>query len=102
MGNTELPTSVIAEFVMLVIPFSLIFTIPWAFLTGILLVFGRLSADNELVSLRMTGMSMPRICAPVFVLAIALSGICLWVNAVSYTHLDVYKRQGKYNAAFRY
>lgn len=80
LGNTELPTSVIAEFVMLVIPFSLIFTIPWAFLTGILLVFGRLSADNELVSLRMTGMSMPRICAPVFVLAIALSGICLWVN----------------------
>ncbi|WP_395745973.1 LptF/LptG family permease [Prosthecobacter sp.] len=80
LGNTELPLSVIAEFVMLVIPFSLIFTIPWAFLTGILLVFGRLSADNELVSLRMTGMSMPRICAPVFVLAVALSGICLWVN----------------------
>jgi lipopolysaccharide export LptBFGC system permease protein LptF len=80
LGNTELPISVIAEFVMLVIPFSLIFTIPWAFLTGILLVFGRLSADNELVSLRMTGMSMTRICAPVFVLAIALSGVCLWVN----------------------
>jgi lipopolysaccharide export LptBFGC system permease protein LptF len=80
LGNTELPISVIAEFVMLVIPFSLIFTIPWAFLTGILLVFGRLSADNELVSLRMTGMSMPRICAPVFVLAVLLSGVCLWVN----------------------
>ncbi len=80
LGNTELPISVIAEFVMLVIPFSLIFTIPWAFLTGILLVFGRLSADNELVSLRMTGMSMSRICAPVFVLALLLSGVCLWVN----------------------
>lgn len=80
LGNTELPISVIAEFVMLVIPFSLIFTIPWAFLTGILLVFGRLSADNELVSLRMTGMSMPRICASVFVLAVFLSGVCLWVN----------------------
>ena len=80
LGNTELPISVIAEFVTLVIPFSLIFTIPWAFLTGILLVFGRLSADNELVSLRMTGMSMPRICAPVFVLAVLLSGVCLWVN----------------------
>lgn len=80
LGNTELPLSVVAEFITLVIPFSLIFTIPWAFLTAILLVFGRLSADNELVSLRMTGMSMKRICAPVFVLAIALSGICLWVN----------------------
>ncbi|MFN0078982.1 MAG: LptF/LptG family permease [Prosthecobacter sp.] len=80
LGNTELPLSVILEFVTLVIPFSLIFTIPWAFLTGILLVFGRLSADNELVSLRMTGMSMTRICAPVFALALLLSGICLWVN----------------------
>lgn len=80
LGNTELPISVILEFVAMVIPFSLIFTIPWAFLTAILLVFGRLSADNELVSLRMTGMSMARICAPVFVLALMLSGICLWVN----------------------
>lgn len=80
LGNTELPVSVILEFVTLVIPFSLIFTIPWAFLTAILLVFGRLSADNELVSLRMTGMSMSRICAPVFVLALVLSGMCLWVN----------------------
>ncbi len=80
LGNTELPLSVVAEFVTLVIPFSLIFTIPWAFLTAILLVFGRLSADNELVSLRMTGMSMKRICAPVFALALILSGVCLWVN----------------------
>jgi len=82
LGNTELPLSVIMEFVALVIPFSLIFTIPWAFLTGILLVFGRLSADNELVSLRMTGMSMLRICAPVFVLAVVMSGVCLWVNTI--------------------
>ncbi|HEY1084006.1 MAG TPA: LptF/LptG family permease [Prosthecobacter sp.] len=80
LGNTALPVGVMAEFVALVIPFSLIFTIPWALLTAILLVFGRLSADNELVSLRMTGMSMTRICAPVFALAIVLSGLCLWVN----------------------
>lgn len=80
LGNTELPASVMVEFVGLVIPFSLIYTIPWAFLTAILLVFGRLSADNELVSLRMTGMSTPRICLPVFAMAVVLSGVCLWVN----------------------
>ncbi|MCX6853399.1 MAG: LptF/LptG family permease [Verrucomicrobia bacterium] len=80
LGGTQLPFAVIAEFVALIIPFSLIFTIPWAFLTSILLVFGRLSADNELVSLRMTGWSMPRICASVFVLSLALSGVCYWVN----------------------
>lgn len=80
LGNTELPLSTVLEFVALVVPYSLSFTIPWAFLTGLLLVFGRLSADNELISLRMTGMSMPRICAPVFAIAVALCGLCLWVN----------------------
>ena len=80
LGNSELPLSVMVEFVSLVVPFSLIFTIPWAFLTGILLVFGRLSADNELIALRMTGMSMIRICLSVFVLAVVLSGVCYWVN----------------------
>lgn len=80
LGGTQLPGSFILEFMAMVIPFSLVFTIPWAFLTAILLVFGRLSADNELVSLRMTGWSMPRICAPVFLIATGLAGICYWVN----------------------
>ncbi|HCN29606.1 MAG TPA: hypothetical protein DIT64_12865 [Verrucomicrobiales bacterium] len=80
LGGAQLPFSFILEFVAMVIPFSLVFTIPWAFLTSILLVFGRMSADNELVSLRMTGWSMPRICAPVFALALLLAGICHWVN----------------------
>jgi lipopolysaccharide export system permease protein len=80
LGDTQLPLSLIGEFVALIVPFSLIFTIPWAFLTGILLVFGRLSADNELVSLRMTGWSMPRICSSIFVIAVALSSVCFWVN----------------------
>ncbi len=80
LGGTELPLSLVAQFILLVIPFSLIFTIPWAFLTGILLVYGRLSADNELVSMRMTGTSMGRICLPVFLLGAALSAVCYWVN----------------------
>ena len=58
LGDTQFPISVVAKFIALVIPFSLIFTIPCAFLTGILLVFGRMSADNEMVSLRMTGTPM--------------------------------------------
>lgn len=80
LGSTSLPPSAVVMFVLYIIPYSLIFTIPWAFLTGILLVFGRLSADNEMTALRMTGMSMARICLPVFVMAVALSGVCYWVN----------------------
>ncbi len=64
----------------LVLPFSLTFTIPWGFLTALLLVFGRISADNELIALKASGVSIPRICIPVFLLAIILTGICFWIN----------------------
>ncbi|MFV1994641.1 MAG: LptF/LptG family permease, partial [Verrucomicrobiales bacterium] len=67
-------------FILNVLPFSLIFTIPWGFLTAVLLVFGRLSADNELISLRMMGLSMPRICASVLILSLMLTGVSYYLN----------------------
>lgn len=81
LGDTSsLPILAVLQFISYVIPYSLIFTIPWALLTAILLVFGRMSADNEMTALRMTGMPMWRICMPVFILAIGMSGVCFWVN----------------------
>lgn len=81
LGDTaSLPLMAVAQFITYVIPYSLIFTIPWALLTAILLVFGRMSADNEMTALRMTGMSMPRICSAVFVLSVFMSGVCYLVN----------------------
>lgn len=68
------------RFIGLVLPYSLIFTVPWGFLTAVLLVFGRLSADHELISFRMAGLSLPRICLPVLVVGLFFAGICLWVN----------------------
>lgn len=63
-----------------VLPFSLAITIPWGFLTAILLIFGRLSADNELVSLRMAGLSMPRICLSVAIVGLIFTGLCGWIK----------------------
>lgn len=67
-------------FILYVMPFSLVFTIPWGFLTAVLLVFGRISADNELVSMRMAGISTPRLCFPVLVIGAVFSALCLWIN----------------------
>ncbi|MDB6074003.1 MAG: Lipopolysaccharide export system permease protein, partial [Verrucomicrobiaceae bacterium] len=78
--DTKLPGWFVLKFMGLVIPYSLVFTIPWAFLTAILLVYGRMSADNEMVSIRMTGTPMWRICAPVFAMAVMLCGLCFYVN----------------------
>ncbi len=78
--DKNLPLDSVLKFVAYILPFSLIFTIPWGFLTAVLLVFGRLSADNELISLRGAGLSMGRICRPVFIIAILLAGLSLWIN----------------------
>ena len=78
--NQNAPPSLIFSFIAYVLPFSLTFTIPWGFQTAVLLVFGRLSAENELTAMRATGVSVARACIPVWVLAGLLSGVCLWIN----------------------
>ncbi len=79
--NHNVPLETIFAFIAFVLPFSMTFTIPWGFLTAVLLVFGRLSADNEIIALRATGVSFPRIFIPVLGTAVLLSVICFWINA---------------------
>jgi lipopolysaccharide export system permease protein len=74
------PLWLVFRFVLSVMPYSLMFTIPWGFLSAVLLVFGRLSADQEITSFRCAGMSLWRLVLPVFVIAALLSGTCLWLN----------------------
>jgi LPS export ABC transporter permease LptF len=78
--NHDVPIQFILTFIAYIIPFSLTFTIPWGFLTAVLLVFGRLSAENELIALRSNGISVPRICVPVFIISILCVAICFWIN----------------------
>ena len=78
--NHDVPVEYLLTFVAYILPFSLIFTIPWGLLTAILLVFGRLSADNELIALRSNGVSITRICFPLAAIALVCTGICLWLN----------------------
>src|SRR5581483_7915016 len=78
--NHDVPMEYLITFIAYVLPFSLIFTIPWGLLTAILLVFGRLSADNELIALRANGVSVPRVCISLWGIAIICTVICLWLN----------------------
>ena len=74
------PASIVIDFVLQVIPFSLTFSVPWGFLTAVLLVYGRLAADNELTSMRMAGLSLWRLSLPAFVMALMLSALCYYIN----------------------
>ena len=76
----NIPATFILTFIGYFLPASLTFSIPWGFLTAVLLVFGRLSAGNELTALRTAGVSIPRIARPVLVLAVLCCGLCLWIN----------------------
>src|SRR6186997_1755208 len=78
--NHNVPLEFIVSFIGYILPFSLTFTIPWGFLTAVLLVFGKMSAENELIALRATGVSIPRICVPVLFFSLICVGICLWIN----------------------
>src|ERR1700716_994420 len=78
--NHDVPMEYLIAFIAYVLPFSLIFTIPWGLLTAILLVFGRLSADNELIALRSNGVSVTRGCLPLAAIALGCTAICLWLN----------------------
>ncbi|MBV9997572.1 MAG: LptF/LptG family permease [Verrucomicrobia bacterium] len=76
----QLPLSYVLSIFGYLLPFSMIYSIPWGILVAVLLVFGKLSSDNELVALRANGIGILRICAPVFVIALIFFGICLWIN----------------------
>src|SRR6202051_4134578 len=78
--NHDVPVEYLLSFIAYVLPFSLIFTIPWGLLTAILLVFGRLSADNELTALRCNGVSIGRICIPLVVIPLLCTVASLWLN----------------------
>lgn len=74
------PPSIVFDFIIRVVPFSLTFSVPWGFLTAVLLVYGRLAADNELTGMRMAGLSLARLSMPAIGLGIALSALCYYIN----------------------
>ena len=60
-----LPASVIAEFFMLALPFTVAMTLPMAVLVAVLYAFSRLASESEINALKASGVSMSRIMMPV-------------------------------------
>lgn len=97
--NNDAPLELILSIIAYILPFSLVFTVPWGFLTAVLLVFGKMSAENELVALRSNGVSIPRICVPVLVLAIGCVALCLWINVEVAPRAQAAMKDALYNIA---
>jgi len=89
----------IARFFVYNIPYSLAFAIPMSALFSTLLLFGRLSADNELSAMKSSGLSMWQIVSPIILISIGLTLICLYINcivypATTYENRKLIKRMG--------
>lgn len=62
------------------LPWLFTFTIPMAVLTGTLLSFGRLAADNEITAMRASGISLYRIIFPLLIVGLIISLISVELN----------------------
>lgn len=76
-----IPLGVIGRFMLYMMPFAFQFTIPLAVLCAAVLVFSRLSADQEVTAMRASGISLWQIVAPGLVLAAGLSVLCFYLQA---------------------
>lgn len=80
--NKGVPFFDMVKLIGYMLPTFLIITLPMAFLLGILLGFGRLSADCEVVALKSLGIGLYGLVKPVFLLALAV-GIVMAVLTLS-------------------
>ncbi|MBR6389685.1 MAG: LptF/LptG family permease [Opitutales bacterium] len=66
--------------IALIVPAIIPYALPMGILTAILLVFGRMSAQSEIVAIKASGRSIWDISAPVFFLAILASLFSVGIN----------------------
>jgi len=84
--NKGVPLPDILLLFLYLLPSFFSITIPLSFLLGILLAFGRLSADSEYVALKASGISLYALLKPVLLLAILFTLGNLYLNMIAIPH----------------
>lgn len=80
LQNGAATGGMILQALVLLIPFVLVFALPLGLLAAVLLVFGRISADQELTAIRANGISLVSLVSPIILLGICLSVFSAWLN----------------------
>ncbi len=79
------------------LPSILALTIPMAFLLGVLLAFGRMASDSEIIALRAVGVSPARLLTPVLIMAAATTAVTFYTHAVALPAANQTHRQLVFN-----
>lgn len=78
--NQQVPFLSVMQAVAMLLPFGLAFALPMGLLTATLLVFGRLSADQELTAVRAGGVSLLAVVTPVLWIAVAAAAVSAYAT----------------------
>jgi LPS export ABC transporter permease LptF len=70
----------ILRLIIYLIPYMLSFTVPMACLVAMVLAFGRLSTDYELIAMRASGVAPWRLVMPMIAVSLVLSSLLLVIN----------------------
>ena len=70
----------IIRLIIYLIPFMLTFTIPMACLVAMILAFGRLSSDYELIAMRASGVAPARLISPMMIVGLIFAFTLVVVN----------------------
>ena len=80
-GRMSLGTTI--ELMLWLLPYAVMYALPMGILCGVLLVLGRMSAENEVTAMRAAGLSLVRIARPIYVLG-GLGMVCALVVNVQF------------------
>ena len=75
-----LPWHVIAEFMLLSVPFTVAMTLPMAVLVSTLHAFSRMASENEITAFKASGIALQRLMVPVIIAASVLTITMVWFN----------------------
>ena len=86
--NKGVALSTIGRVFLLYVPVLLGYTLPIACLVSVILTFSRLSADNEILAMRASGIFLGRLLAPLFIVGIIISLFSIVLNEriIPYAH----------------
>lgn len=85
----------ILKYFLYVIPYLLAYSIPMSLVTAVILIYSKLSVENEITAMRASGIGMWKVFAPGIILGLVLSYFCVKLNDEVYAYFHYAQRQLK-------